>query len=598
MISTQSSAALISARRSLHLAYTLQCVGDRTWQFLLPLLLTESFPGPGAMVATAALGLLRQGTSTLCSAPFSAMVGAGDERTFKRLTVVENLTMLCGALLLLHHSAFPPTAEDPLSTARFWGPAVLLSADAICSDLLVQWLSKTWMARLCALSPAKCNEDDASKALSSLSSPSSSSSSSSSSSDQLAVANAVTRRLDLGVALAAPLLVGCSLHFCSSRLVVAVLAVWHLVGCTAMCAAVRRAFAFAPALHAYTSNNKDDDDDDDAESTPKQPQHQKKKKNTSTKKLEPASSLGPRAFVSEVADAFRNFDAAALRNQPLPHQQQQVLPWLLPAVMGAYVSLYLTVLSPGGLLVAWLRGGPAQLSPAAIGAFRAAMQLAGLAGTVAAPFAINRLGLLRALGASQLFQCACVLAASQLFWRIENLAPAAAAAAAAAATGTTGTTALSSPPGATSLGSSAPLCFLAALCCSRVGLWGVDLSELQILQTGFSSTTSSSSSSSSSRRGLRSSGSGSEDGSKRLNVVLGVQGSLASGADLVMSLLSLSGVPFPALVGVSVAAVSAATGLVVTAVAVTAVAIAGVGGLARSADGDGGARTMMAKKEA
>ena len=83
MISTQSSAALISARRSLHLAYTLQCVGDRTWQFLLPLLLTESFPGPGAMVATAALGLLRQGTSTLCSAPFGTASSSEMSRSLK-----------------------------------------------------------------------------------------------------------------------------------------------------------------------------------------------------------------------------------------------------------------------------------------------------------------------------------------------------------------------------------------------------------------------------------------------------------------------------------------------------------------------------------
>ena len=199
---------VVEARTALHVAFTLQCVGDRTWQFLLPLLFSDTFPGAGAVVATAAVGLLRQGTSTLFGAPFATMVGAGSLRTFLRLAVVENLCMLLGALMLVSLASLGPAAtdQDPLSTLRFWGPAVLLSSDAICSDLLVQWLSKAWMVQICSAATK--------------------SSSGSSTANSLAVANAVTRRLDLVVGCGAPLVVGCGLHYFSSSQVVAVLAVW------------------------------------------------------------------------------------------------------------------------------------------------------------------------------------------------------------------------------------------------------------------------------------------------------------------------------------------------------------------------------------
>ena len=113
--------------------------------------------------------------------------------------------------------------------------------------------------------------------------------------------------------------------------------------------------------------------------------------------------------------------------------------------------LFFTVLSPGGTFATWLR--TIGVSTASISLATSGAQICGFLGTGAAPLLIGRLGLYRGAAVAQLMQVLPLLVcAATLF-----VAPAPAGLAVAT--------------------------IVATLSLSRVGLWGFDLCERQIVQT-------------------------------------------------------------------------------------------------------------------
>ncbi len=121
-----------------------------------------------------------------------------------------------------------------------------------------------------------------------------------------------------------------------------------------------------------------------------------------------------------------------------------------PAVL-AYALLWLSVLSPHGiLLTGYLKDGM-KLSEVVIGAFRGLGALFGLMATVLYPIIIAKFGLLKGSRAFIIFQTFMLLMALIFFWLPMNLSQ---------------------------------YGFLACILFSRVGLYGFSLGEMQIRQLG------------------------------------------------------------------------------------------------------------------
>jgi len=244
-----------------------------------------------------------------------------------------------------------------------------------------------------------------------------------------------------------------------------------------------------------------------------------KKKMTDERLIRPPSPLGWTRMMNDAGDGGAGVSGCLRR---LVVCGSGPLLWPPPArfvcaLVASRALLYASVLSPGGLLVAWLRGPSVRLSSTHLGAFRSVMQVSGLVGTFFAPRLVRSQGVLSALLLSQVQQWACLAVSVALFHAHDSVA--------------------SAHVDGDSSGATMVAAFLACLCGSRVGLWSSDLAQLQLLQYAYAAPRE----------------------AKDLVVVLGTQGSLASAAGVTMNLLVLAGMSFPNLVAVSFAAVSAAT---------------------------------------
>lgn len=132
-------------------------------------------------------------------------------------------------------------------------------------------------------------------------------------------------------------------------------------------------------------------------------------------------------------------------------------------MMLAYIAVYLTVLSPSGLLTAWLTAEGVDTTTLA--AFRSASQLVGCAATVAIPSVIGALGPLKCALFSLSLQLVCVTTA---VISVVGIVPG------------IGSSGSSGGGGAGDGVGTGPL--MVAITASRLGLWGFDLSERQIVQ--------------------------------------------------------------------------------------------------------------------
>jgi len=116
----------------------------------------------------------------------------------------------------------------------------------------------------------------------------------------------------------------------------------------------------------------------------------------------------------------------------------------------AFCFLFFSVLQPGGTTTTWL--STQGVSASYISAATAASQLCGFVGTSVTPYLIKRAGLTMAARITQLLQIVPLLIAASVL------------------------------PAAGSPQPWNPLLFLSCLAFSRVGLWGFDLTERQIVQ--------------------------------------------------------------------------------------------------------------------
>ncbi len=167
------------------------------------------------------------------------------------------------------------------------------------------------------------------------------------------------------------------------------------------------------------------------------------------------------SFLPELAllESVLGSNAALRKPAPAPQARQSVLDRLSagwrdfvaqPAALSmiAYALLWLTVLSPHGvLLTAWLRS-QGHLSEAGVGIFRGLGALFGLVATVVFPWLLARTSLVSASRALIVFEAACVLGAAAAY----------------------------------ASGASFAVAFLGLVLLSRIGLYGFSLGETEIRQ--------------------------------------------------------------------------------------------------------------------
>jgi hypothetical protein len=285
-----------------------------------------------------------------------------------------------------------------------------------------------------------------------------------SSSTQLAGANALLARIDLGVAVISPLLVSFIIKCAGGYFWVLVLLVLSQNVCAcALLWHVRLALSKCPTLISRSAGG--------GGGTPRDTMTAKK--HSRGVHLGHSRGVGiqchSRGVASSVSrgvhypisrgvafiDGFGVFRAMALRSQ---------------LVMAAFVLLFFTILSPGAMLTAWLKSAHVQAEESTIAIFRSIIQACGALATLVTPALIRRAGLYDAATSSQAMQTLAVLVAAFFFHQL-HLGDGAADAGA----GTSGS-------GDSSARSFRLYYFLGALALSRVGLWSFDLVERQVLQ--------------------------------------------------------------------------------------------------------------------
>jgi iron-regulated transporter 1 len=175
----------------------------------------------------------------------------------------------------------------------------------------------------------------------------------------------------------------------------------------------------------------------------------------------PATSAAPGPASSATAQSLEPSTTSTSTLLLAPRLLRSVPPFVTCHML-AFALLFFTVLSPSGLLSSHLtsRG----VDPSSIALFRAAAQAAGVAGTALAPLAIRKLGVQNAPRLVQRGQ-------ALLLWLGAIVAYA-------------------TPPSLDRLATrlDAPrqwreLVLMAAVAASRIGLWGYDLCERQLVQT-------------------------------------------------------------------------------------------------------------------
>jgi iron-regulated transporter 1 len=329
-------------------------------------------------------------------------------RAFTRITISENIAVILGGMLIysfaaeMHATQHADSCNTPYTSASFLLGSFLLGFDAVCSSMLSMVVAKQWVAALYG-----------------------------SSSTQLAGANALLARIDLGVAVISPLLVSFIIKCAGGYFWVLVLLVLSQNVCAcALLWHVRLALSKCPTLISRSAGG--------GGGTPRDTMTAKK------------HSKGV-AFI----DGFGVFRAMALRSQ---------------LVMAAFVLLFFTILSPGAMLTAWLKSAHVQAEESTIAIFRSIIQACGALATLVTPALIRRAGLYDAATSSQAMQTLAVLVAAFFFHQL-HLGDGAADAGA----GTSGS-------GDSSARNFRLYYFLGALALSRVGLWSFDLVERQVLQ--------------------------------------------------------------------------------------------------------------------
>jgi iron-regulated transporter 1 len=304
----------------------LRSVGDRSWDFILPLFLATV--EPDSMVPTALL-LFAQTISTIAFSPLlaSAFERNNRQHAFLVLMVVENIAVVCGGALLFRAGLAVDNIGSSSDTSQlvhsvlFWAGLVFMGIESVCSSVLEVTISKDWTVALLD-GEDHCGVEDKHG-----------SSTVAHRQEALRVANAWIARTDLGVSIVSYILLGLVVQpgVEGTRKMLTWLCMWHVGVALMMAAVVHQLCQMAPWLRQAPRFITDD-----------------------SRRWKDKISL------FDTSSFSRGFEA---------YMHLQAVP---QTMMTAYILVWLTVLSPSGTLTAWLTFSG--VTPMTIATFRAASQ--------------------------------------------------------------------------------------------------------------------------------------------------------------------------------------------------------------------------------
>ena len=384
-------ASMEETTASLYALQALRCACDRSWAFLLPLHLAHTNPGSLFEVSTVSA------CATLGSVLFTPRLALYLRRReglgrFYVLLFLENMSVLTAGLLLMRRTVGQPLGSD------LYVAGLLLAVDQSCSGVFENLVVKEWTTIVIEARDTS-HSDDNNKAHAGTTLDQSAYATTTS--DALCEINSHMSQIDLAIGVLVPFGVSVLLEYETRDTTVGCLLVWHVLSALAICGLARTLARRAPGCAVAPSKSVVIEDPVDSELT------------------------------TSLQHAWAEFSA---------------LPRVARRNVMAYVLLFISVISPSGLTIAWLRANGISVTETA--ALRSAVQMAGFAGTLAAPRLIGRLGLEAAAPMAQGLQMAFVVVAC-----------------------------------GACLGDAVHF-FMLALVCSRFGLWAYDLCERQLVQRG------------------------------------------------------------------------------------------------------------------
>ena len=261
-------------------------------------------------------------------------------------------------------------------------------------------------------------------------------------SERLSSLNGAMRGLDLSSSIIAPLLVGVGDALIGQHWTIALIGVWAAISCAVEIILLGKVWCEIPQLRVKQGKATPPPEPINVSQTTTSNQGNNEDKGT-------RQSKGAVGIKVEAGGDGREVARTSWESLSLYLSHALLLPSL------SYCLLYVSLLSFGGLMTAYLSSSAVGLSPALLAVGRGIAAFVGLISTLTVPSIIARLGLVRSGHLALLAQSFCL-----------------------------GFAVLSLYVGLRSGGGLGLLFF--GLCSSRYGLWSFDLVETQILQEGVS----------------------------------------------------------------------------------------------------------------
>mmetsp|Transcript_26579 Transcript_26579/g.40338 ORF Transcript_26579/g.40338 Transcript_26579/m.40338 type:complete len:499 (+) Transcript_26579:4-1500(+) len=412
------------------IAHATRCLGDRSYTFFLPLFFSSQCKTTSALRPTATVTIVQNLAVALLSTKIAKIYSHNNNNNnnrreakqgkscldmFVKATVLENFAVALGALIIYVAFSKETTllvCSNPLSSSRFRYALIFAAIDAVFSSFLYMIISKEWVASLFGSRNSKIKHDVSDR-----------------SSYSLSKANARLSQIDLVVAALCPIIISWGIESFGYYKVISFLIAQHLAGSFIIVFSAKRAVSSYPSL---TTNIRIVDE----------------AKEQARKGTKGASSF-----------------TAVYNSLPVPTK----------LVSLAYALLYFSVLSPGGILNAWMNslhhGRIDVVNEKMIAYAGSTSQLLGAVSTLMSPYIIRYSPTLHHASAlTQWAQSVCILFGAYSFYRINN----------------NYYDQYYGDEGKAVESSFLLLQFIAGISLSRVGLWSFDLVERQLLQESVS----------------------------------------------------------------------------------------------------------------
>jgi len=390
------------------LAHTARCLADRSYSFFLPLFFSSQCTS-SALRPTATVTIVQNLAVALLSTTVAKLYdksGKGGFEVFTKATLLENLAVAAGGSII--YSTFQGEKSNLDTNGGMSVCDSPLSDKAFVFYLCFSAIDAIFSSFLSLIISkewvAAVFESGSKKGQKD--------------SFGLSKANARLSQIDLIIATICPILISWGIEEYGYHRILFMLIIQHLVGATLIIYSAKKAVFYKPFLI--------------------------QKKNETIKEKEKKN---------QKHNSFVNV--------------YRTLPIQTKLVLLAYVLLYLTVLSPGGILNAWMNSlnGKFYINEKIIAYAGSSSQLCGAFSTLISPYFIKYATTLHhASRFAQWLQSICILIGVYSFYEISNK--------------------LGSSDDNTESGTSSFLLlqFLASISLSRIGLWTFDLVERQLLQ--------------------------------------------------------------------------------------------------------------------